>query len=252
MGRENLRLGAYLIWIGVAFLLACGSDEAEPNANDDAPLDAPADGTSVVPNEDADIDGLDEQGITDDSSTIEPSNTSEGSVSNTASAGTLKFTPLAESGDVVSFVDLQRYLGTWYEVATTPSFQQAACTNTQAQYTFNEEQGWVDVLNSCRAGSAEGRLQEIRGHAELVDTDTQAKLAVVFFNQRSPYWVVSLDGSEGAAPYQWAVVSVPGSQTIWILARTPQITEAARQEINDHLENRGFPIERLIDTPQVR
>ena len=115
----------------------------------------------------------------------------------------------------------------------------------------NEDEGWVDVLGSCRAGSADGRLQEIRGHAELVDTDTQAKLGCVL-QSTLPILGCRLDGDEGDAPYRWAVVPVPGSQTIWILARTPQITDAERQEINDHLESRGFPIERLINTPQVR
>ena len=172
--------------------------------------------------------------------------------SDTSDTSLLTFMPLAESGDVVSYVELDRYLGTWYEIATTPSFQQAACSNTQAEYTYNEAEGWVDVVNSCSAGGPDGRVQQIRGRAELVDTDTQAKLEVVFFNQRSPYWVVALDGREGTEPYQWAVVSVPGSQTIWILSRTPEISEAERQEINNYLESRSFPIERLIDTTQVR
>ena len=238
--------------MGLIVFLACGSEEPERKTNDDAPIEAPSDGTPMVQSENEDTDGLEGPDLNNETATSESSDTSEVSESSTANSGELTFMPLAETGDVVSFVDLQRYLGTWYEIATTPSFQQAACTNTQAEYTFNEDEGWVDVLNSCRAGSADGRLQEIRGRAELVDTDTQAKLAVVFFNQRSPYWVVALDGDEGDAPYRWAVVSVPGSQTIWILARTPQITDAARQEINDHLESRGFPIERLINTPQIR
>ena len=176
----------------------------------------------------------------------------EAVVEEASDASLLTFMPLAESGDVVAFVELDRYLGTWYEIATTPSFQQAACTNTQAEYTYNEEEGWVDVVNSCSAGGPDGRVQQIPGHAEIVDTDTQAKLEVVFFNQRAPYWVVALDGREGTEPYQFAVVSVPGSQTIWILSRTPEITDAERQEINEHLESRSFPIERLIDTTQVR
>ena len=188
----------------------------------------------------------------EDTSNDEGSEIDPGAQGNTLETPLLTFMPLAAAGDVVAYVDLDRYLGTWYEIATTPSFQQASCANTQAEYTFNEEQGWVDVVNSCSAGGVDGRPQQIRGRAELVDTQTQAKLNVVFFNQRAPYWVVALDGSEGVEPYQWAVVSVPGSQTIWILSRTPQISDAQRQEINAYLQSRSFPIARLIDTPQVR
>ena len=163
----------------------------------------------------------------------------------------LTFMPLSDAGDVVSFVDVERYMGVWYEIATTPSFQQRSCSNTQASYEFNEEEGWVDVVNTCYVGGPEGRPQRIQGRAELVDLDTQAKLSVIFFGQRAPYWVVALDGTEADEPYQWAVVSVPGGQTMWILSRTPTITDAIRSEINLHLQERGFAIDRLIDTPQT-
>jgi apolipoprotein D and lipocalin family protein len=157
---------------------------------------------------------------------------------------------LTEAEDVVSYLEIDRYMGVWYEIATTPSFQQVSCYGTQAYYTFNETEGWVDVANRCQAGSLEGRDQEIQGRAELVDTETQAKLNVIFFNSPSPYWVVALDGAEGDDPYQWAVVSVPNRQSMWILSRTPQLSEMKRVELEVHLISRGFDVERLIDTPQ--
>tara|TARA_B100000530_G_C15866617_1_gene451607 strand:+ start:53 stop:538 length:486 start_codon:yes stop_codon:yes gene_type:complete len=156
---------------------------------------------------------------------------------------------LSEAGDVVSFVEVDRYMGLWYEIATTPSFQQGSCYSTQAQYSFNEAQGWVDVVNSCRIGSTSGNLQQIAGRAELVDLDTQAKLTVIFFGQAAPYWVVALDGSEGEEPYQWAVVSVPGGQVMWLLSRTKEMPDELRQSIEAHLIERGFPVDTLIDTP---
>ena len=157
--------------------------------------------------------------------------------------------PLNEGDEVVSFVEVERYMGRWYEIATTPSFQQASCFGTQADYSFNEEEGWVDVVNSCRVGNAQGRVQQIRGRAELDDLDTQAKLVVIFFNQRAPYWVVALDGSEGSEPYEWAVVSVPGKRTMWILSRTPTMSDERRAAIEAHLVDRGYPVEDLFDTP---
>ena len=186
------------------------------------------------------------------------SNTEEDTTNNTNETNTetnttvLSFTPLSEAGDVVSFVDINRYMGIWYEIATTPSFQQRSCYETQAQYVFNEAAGWVDVTNRCKAGSFSARIQEIQGKAEIADADTQAKLTVTFFNQGAPYWVVELDGSEGDEPYQWAVVSVPNKQTMWILSRTIELSEQQRSEIEMKLLARGFPIDRLIDTPQIQ
>ena len=160
------------------------------------------------------------------------------------------FMPLNDTGEVVSYVEIDRYMGQWFEIATTPSFQQLACFGTTADYTFNEEKGWVDVTNTCYSGSLSGNAQKISGKAEVDDTETQAKLLVFFFNQGSPYWVVALDGTEGTAPYDWAVVSVPGGKTMWLLSRTPQMDPALRESIEAHLEERGFPVDTLIDTPQ--
>lgn len=163
---------------------------------------------------------------------------------------TVIFTPLNETEEVVEFVDIERYMGTWYEIATTPSLQQRFCHATTAEYSFNETEGWVEVLNSCAVGDVDGRLQEIRGRAEVFDQESQAKLLVFFFDQGSPYWVVELDGSESNEPYQWAVVSVPDKQTMWILSRTPQMDENLKSAIKNRLLERGFPIDRFIDTPQ--
>jgi len=165
--------------------------------------------------------------------------------------GPVTFMPLSEGGDVVSFVEVERYMGRWYEIATTPSFQQSSCYNTQAEYTFNEAMGWVDVVNTCSVGSTSGNKQQIQGRAELVDLETQAKLKVIFFGQAAPYWVVALDGTEGSDPYQWVVVSVPGKSVIWILSRTKQLLAEEREAIESHLIERGFPVDTLIDTPHA-
>ena len=162
--------------------------------------------------------------------------------------GGLRFAPLSDQGDVVAFVEIERYMGRWFEIATTPSFQQAFCFATEANYTFNASQGWVDVVNSCRIGDTSGRVNEIQGRAELVDLDTQAKLNVIFFGQSAPYWVVALDGSAGIAPYSWAVVSVPGGSTMWLLSRTSRIDDATRSAIEAHLSERGFDVDQLVDT----
>ena len=106
------------------------------------------------------------------------------------------------------------------------------------------------MTNQCNRGSLDGNVQTIDGYAEVVDPSTQAKLEVNFFGFGAPYWVIALDGRDTDEPYQWAVVSGPSDQSIWLLSRTPQITAQARAEIESHLEERGIDISRLIDTVQ--
>ncbi len=218
-------------------------------ADDNASLSAVTDTSSVsLDSYSADASAEQTDTADNDSEPLAELPNPEPDVSEEPSAAT--FMTLSDNGDVVSFVEVNRYMGRWYEIATTPSFQQASCTNTQADYTFNEAMGWVDVVNSCTVGGPSGNAQKIQGRAELVDLETQAKLKVIFFGQAAPYWVVALDGSDSDEPYQWAVVSVPGKQVIWLLSRTPEMPAEQRAAIEEHLIERGFPVDTLLDTPQ--
>jgi apolipoprotein D and lipocalin family protein len=251
--------------VGMVCLLsftACGDDnEVSTEPLDDTFLNGDVASVDNEPSQDAndDLQPTNSLGASDNAESNGDQNsdrqpeqaTTEPGASEIQPPANVIFMPLTDAGDVVEFVEIERYMGRWYEIATTPSFQQRSCFNTQAEYTFNETEGNVDVVNRCAAGGPNGRPQRIQGKAELVDTETQAKLTVSFFGQRAPYWVVALDGANTGEPYRWAVVSVPGKRTMWILSRTSIITDGLRSEIEAHLETRGFPIESLIDTPQA-
>ena len=99
---------------------------------------------------------------------------------------------------VVSKVDLNRYLGTWYEIARFPHRFQKGCFATQATYSLLEE-GRIGVLNQCRKGGLEGDLSTAKGKAWVVDRETNAKLKVRFFWPFSgDYWIIVGDNREGA------------------------------------------------------
>ena len=161
----------------------------------------------------------------------------------------LTFAPLSDAGDVVSYVELGRYVGEWFEIATTPSRQQAVCAGTKAIYAAGDD-GRIDVTNQCNQGSLDGRLQQVEGYAEVVDGATNAKLEVTFFGFSAPYWVIALDGRSGGEPYAWAVVSGPSDESLWLLSRTAQIDADMRAEIESHLEARGIDTSRWLDTEQ--
>jgi len=81
---------------------------------------------------------------------------------------------------VVESVDLQRYLGKWYEIASYPAWFQKGCTGSTAEYSLLAD-GKIQVVNRCRKDSLDGPLKESKGKAEVVDTATNAKLKVWFF-----------------------------------------------------------------------
>lgn len=143
---------------------------------------------------------------------------------------------------VVPKVDLGRYAGRWYEIASFPQSFQRGCTDSRADYRLLDD-GTVEVLNSCLR---DGRVDTAKGKAWVVDKAAGAKLKVSFFWPfRGDYWIIDLGGD-----YDYAVVSAPSMKYLWILSRTPQLDEQRYQEIVGGLKDRGFDIAKLIRTPQ--
>ncbi len=147
---------------------------------------------------------------------------------------------------VVDTVNLDRYLGKWYEIASNPSWFQKGCTGSTAEYSLLSD-GKIQVVNRCYKDSLEGPLKESKGKAEVVDTTTNAKLKVWFFWPfKGDYWIIDLNSD-----YQWAVVGEPSRKYLWILSRTPTMDEAVYQEILGRLPQKGYDPARLGITAQI-
>ena len=146
---------------------------------------------------------------------------------------------------VVDSVDLQRYLGKWYEIASYPAWFQKGCTASTAEYSLMDD-GKIRVVNRCRKKSLDGPLKESNGKAEVVDAETNAKLKVWFFWPfKGNYWIIELDDA-----YQWAVVGEPGRKYLWILSRTPTMEETVYQGILSRLPQKGYDPKKLQRTIQ--
>ena len=145
----------------------------------------------------------------------------------------------------VETVDLTRYLGTWYEIASFPQSFQKGCHGTTATYAQLED-GDIDVTNRCRKGSLDGKEDVAHGRARVVDPRSPAKLEVSFFRPFwGDYWIVELDPE-----YRFAAVGNPGRDYLWILSRTPTLDEAVYAELTGRLAAQGFELERLQQTAQ--
>lgn len=142
-------------------------------------------------------------------------------------------------------VDLERYLGTWYEIASYPQRFQKGCTGTTATYTLRDD-GEIDVLNRCRLGTLDGEEKTAEGRARIPDKASSSKLEVSFFGPFwGDYWVIFLDED-----YRWAVVGHPSRDYLWVLSRTPQISDEQYAHILERLTAVGYPLDRLERTPQ--
>lgn len=147
--------------------------------------------------------------------------------------------------EVVPYVDLNRYIGTWYEIATIPQRFQKGCVGVTATYTLRDD-GKIGVLNKCRKNTLDGELKEVNGKAWVIDKKTNAKLRVQFFWPfKGDYWVIELD-----ADYQYAVVGHPGRKYLWILSRSPQMDESLYEGLLQRIANKGYDVSLIKRTLQ--
>jgi apolipoprotein D and lipocalin family protein len=146
---------------------------------------------------------------------------------------------------VVPYVELNRYLGKWYEIASFPQSFQKGCTGVTAEYSLRSD-GDIRVVNTCRLGSLDGKLKVAEGKAWVTDATTNAKLRVQFFWPFSgKYWIVDLGEN-----YEYAVVGHPNRDYLWILSRTPQMDPAVYDRIVSRVRDLSFDTSRLVRTLQ--
>ncbi len=149
----------------------------------------------------------------------------------------------------VTKVDLERYVGLWYEIAKIPNrFQKKCVRGTTANYTLRED-GRVDVINRCI--KKDGDVDEAKGVAKIEDTTSNAKLKVSFvsFIGWRPfwgdYWVIGLDED-----YQWVVIGTPDRKYGWVLARTPMLDEDTMEKFFVIIEQNGYRRDAFEMSPQ--
>lgn len=140
-------------------------------------------------------------------------------------------------------VDLQKYLGRWYEIARYEQGFQKGCEGVTADYSLRAD-GSIDVLNRCR--KPDGKSSEARGRAKVVDEDTNAKLKVSFFGPfYGDYWVL-----DHADDYSSAIVGEPSGRYLWILDREATPADAEVQKLIDRARELGYDTSMLLRTKQ--
>lgn len=143
----------------------------------------------------------------------------------------------------VTAVDLTRYSGKWFEIASFPMFFQRQCVaNTTAEYQANDR-GGIRVVNRC---ATEKGVDEAVGVATVVPGFGNSRLKVSFFWPFSGnYWILGLDPE-----YRFAVVGSPNRKYLWILSRTPQLPAPLLDVALASAQAQGFDLKELRYTSQ--
>lgn len=155
--------------------------------------------------------------------------------------------------NTVPEVDLNRYVGTWYEIARLPNWFQKKCSaDVVATYTLLPD-GRVSVVNSCKGKN--GLTTQAEGIARRATANgPNSKLKVRFAPKLlsflpfvwGDYWIISL-----ASDYSYAAVGEPSRKYLWILSRAPQMEDALLQSILDEIKRQGYDLSGLIRTEQA-
>lgn len=152
----------------------------------------------------------------------------------------------AQPLQTVPNVDLTKYVGKWFEIASFPQRFQKNCHCTTAEYTATDK-GYIIVENTCNKGGIDGKQSYIKGKAFVVENTGNAKLKVQFFWPfKGDYWIIDL-----ADDYSYAVVSNPNKKYLWILSRTSKMDAAVYQQIIARLKEKGFDLTNLKMTEQI-
>lgn len=156
--------------------------------------------------------------------------------------GCLPFSPGGVAPlETVERVEIERYMGRWYEIAKYPNTFEQGCFGVTADYTLNPD-GTVRVVNLCRSEDGTEVVRSIEGFAKVADRETNAKLIVYFFYPfGAPYWIIDLD-----TEYQYAVVGEPSRNFLWILSRTPTLEPAVYDAILSRIQESGYDPSRLV------
>ena len=146
----------------------------------------------------------------------------------------------------VKELDLNCYLGTWYEIARFPHSFEKNLVGVTATYSLRDD-GKIKVLNQGYKNTLVGELSVAEGKAKIPNKLEPAKLKVSFFwIFYANYFVLELD----QVNYQYVMIGSSSDKYFWILSRTPEMDPAVYNMLLDNARKRGYNLDKLFKVPQ--
>lgn len=143
-------------------------------------------------------------------------------------------------------VELDRYLGRWFELARYENRFERGCEGVTADYSLRAD-GLIEVRNTCRQGAPDGPARESLGRAKRVPDSRGAKLKVSFWG---PFYVGNYWVLDHADDYTWSIVGEPSGRFLWILTREARPSAQLRRMLFERAAALGYDTSRLRPTAQ--
>ena len=145
-------------------------------------------------------------------------------------------------------IDLQRFMGDWYVIGSIPIdfffASEAGAHNAVESYALNDD-GSIDTRYRFRKNSFDGPVKSFNPTGFVHNTETNAEWRMQFlWPFKSAYLIVYLDDD-----YSKTIIGVPNRKYIWIMARSPDLSEAEYQELLDISAAAGYDLDEIVRIP---
>jgi apolipoprotein D and lipocalin family protein len=145
----------------------------------------------------------------------------------------------------VEYVDIERFMGSWYVIANIPTFLEKGAHNAVETYELDDD-GSIKTTFTFLADSFAGEQKEYNPRGFITDTDTNALWGMRFiWPIKADYRIVYLDDD-----YAQTIIGRQKRDFVWIMARTPTISDADYQKLLEHSESLGYDVSKIARVPQ--
>ena len=145
----------------------------------------------------------------------------------------------------VDHVDLERFMGAWYVIANIPTFLEKEAYNAVETYSLNDD-GTIDTDFTFRKGGFDGKLKEYDPKGFVLDKESNARWGMRFvWPIKADYRIVYLNDD-----YTQTIIGRQARDYVWIMARTPEISDADYDKLVTLVESLGYDISKLDRVPQ--
>lgn len=145
----------------------------------------------------------------------------------------------------VDHVDLERFMGAWYVIANIPTFLEKEAYNAVETYSLNDD-GTIDTDFTFRKGGFDGKLKEYDPKGFVLDKESNARWGMRFvWPIKADYRIVYLNDD-----YTQTIIGRQARDYVWIMARTPEISDSDYDKLVTLVESLGYDISKLNRVPQ--
>ena len=147
--------------------------------------------------------------------------------------------------ETVDYVDLERFMGDWYVIANIPIFLEKGAHNAVEKYAMNDD-GSIQTTFTFRKDGFDGKKKEFNLKGFIIDTQTNATWGMRFvWPIKADYRIIYLDED-----YSMTVVARQKRDFIWIMARTPEISDVDYQCLVELAGSVGYDVNEIVRVPQ--